>query len=367
MDGIVKGIRSLNGAAVILYSMALVLETLGSRNMALNMFKRAIRKSPQNRWLHLHASRLCLKKGQVDMAVTHWKKAARPEDIGCFIYWLNKSNRMPVRRHITVRNSGLSAQTVEVEPVNAAQKQLPDPLQHDTGLVLLEQGNASGALEVFFKELQTEKTDPGLLFNTGVTLSKLDKHAEALDYYEKAQGLGLNSLELLNNKGYSLFSLGRFEEAQTCYELARGMAPDDNTIFNNLAACYIKTGQAAKAYSSFAALVEQNPGDPILRNNLAMCLELCGNEEEALVHYDRALVLSRDTRDKNTILFNKVNCLIKLNRYRESLDACDSMSFGNDGSEFELWALRAELLNKLGRTGEAADSYRKALGLAGQG
>jgi len=180
--------------SALLNSMALALEIVGLRDKALEMFNRALKRSPHNRWLHLHASRLCLKKGQVDMAVTHWKKATGPEDIGCLIYWLNKSKRIPslykpkIFHYLTPENDkGIPA---------PARKIIPEPAPRDPGLEMLERGLA---------------------------LSKLDKHEEAVAYYERAQEAGLNNLELLNNKGYSLFNLARYDEAQTCYELARGI------------------------------------------------------------------------------------------------------------------------------------------------
>ena len=364
MYGIVMGLRSLNGTSAVLYSLALVLEILGLRSMALGMFNNTIKKFPHNRWLHLHASRLCLKKGQVDMAVTHWKKAAGPEDIGCFIYWLNKSNRIPVLYSKTRRNLCFLAPEYDEACLALNRSNIPEPSSQDPGLEMLEQGKIEGALEFFSQELQQQKSNPGLFFNTGVALSKLNKHEEALVYYEKAQELGLNNLELLNNKGYSLFNLSRYYEAQTCYELARGMVSNDYIIFNNLAACYAKTGAAAKAYQCFSTVVEQNPDDPLLINNLSMCLEISGKAVEALQYYDRALAIGKAQNIKNTVLINKVNCLIRLQRYQEALESCDQMFCDGSSNEFELWTLRAELLNTFGRVGEAAESYRKALGLA---
>ena len=357
-----KKLSGLNSAARMLFGMALILEKLGSQNMAMDMFKKAIKKSPDNRWLHLHASRLCLKKGQVDMAVTHWKKAAGPEDIGCFIYWLNKTNRMPSFKK--PGEDGYTGGNVNYSNITAAVISKPDRAAKDTGLELLEKGKVEGALAVFIKELETERFDPGLLFNTGLALSKLNKHGEALGYYEKAQELGLNSLELLNNKGYSLYNLEKYEEAQTCYELARGLAPGDYTILNNLAACYVKSGHGARAHHFFAAAVQNNPRDAILLNNLAMCLESSGQTGKAMMHYDTALSHCKNGFEKNTVLLNKVNCLIKLKKLREALGACELISVNCDG-EFELWATKAELCNELGRTKEAAENYRKALGLTG--
>ncbi len=367
MGGVARKLKGLNGPARLLYGLALLLEITGSSNAALYLFKKAIQKAPKNRWLHMHTSRLFLKKGQVDMALAHWKKAAGPGDMGCFIYWLSKSIRMPLQEKAT--RFDLVSPVLNEEPREVAAGWQGDGKQKeqvpgDTGLELLEKGKVNEALEFFFKELQSEKSDPVLLFNTGLALSKLGKHDQALFYYEKAQGLGMNNLELLNSKGYSLFNLGRFEEAQTCYELARSMAPGDYTIINNLAACYIKTGQRDIAQQYFHAAAQNNNVDALTINNLAMCLETCGQTEEAIHYFDRSLELCANGHEKNIVLINKVNCLARLMRYKDALDACEQMACGCQ-NEFELWALRAELLNELGRTAEAADCFRKALGLTG--
>jgi len=366
--GILKGLKGLKGGILVLCSMALVLETIGSENKALQLLRKAINISPQNRELHLHASRLFLKKGQVDKAVMHWKKAAGPENIGSFLYWLDKSKFAPGRKKQAGNEREKSnpwddlAGVVREWPVN-------QPILNDVGLDLLERGYIQEALQVFLQDLRKGKTDPVLLFNTGLALSKLNRHREAQEYYEKAQNMGLNSLELLNNKGYSLFCLGQFEEAQTCYELARGLAPNDYTILNNLAACYLKTNQTERARNCFLAATKHNTKDAVLENNLAMCLEMTGKLQDALVHYDRAAALEKNEHIKKKIMLNKINCLIKLNRCQEALQICESLlkenGKENGKNEFELWGLRAELLNELGRTREAAECYRKALGLTG--
>lgn len=194
MFRVVMNLRSLNGTSALLYSMALAFEIMGLSDKALVMFNRALKQSPHNRWLRLHASRLYLKKGQVDKAVTYWKKAAGPEDFGCLIYWLNKSRGLPalykpkIFQHLSLENDGSIPAF--------ARKTIPEPAPREPGLEMLEKGMA---------------------------LSKLDRHEEAVAYYEKAQEAGLNNLELLNNKGHSLFNLARYDEAQTCYELARGI------------------------------------------------------------------------------------------------------------------------------------------------
>ncbi|MBF7083321.1 tetratricopeptide repeat protein [Desulfallas sp. Bu1-1] len=362
MEKIISKASVIRGSAVALFVLALAIETLGSENHALNLIKKAMDKFPQNRTLHLHASRLYLKKGQVDSAVIHWKKAVGSENIGSFLYWLDNSQKHFL---LSGRSNQINEELNGPDKLSGTIRKWPVKQQplNDMGLSLLERGYVSEALQVFLKDLQKGKEDPSLLFNIGLSFSKLNRHEEALEYYERAQSMGLNNPGLLNNKGYSLFSMGRFEEALTCYELARGLAPNDYIILNNLAACYLKNNQLDRAENCFNAAVKNNPGDATLENNLAMCLETMGKTREAINHYDKALFMAKNIKVKKKILFNKIICLIKLKSYHEALAACDSMP--HDDSEFEIWGMRAELLNELGRIEEAAESYRKAMGLTG--
>lgn len=354
-------IGCLSIIVLILCSSGLILEKLGLKDTALNIITKVINLSPENKKLYLHASRLCLKKGQVDKAVMYWKKAAGPENIGSFLYWLNKYQRQSRNSYKLEKNTNFYNNPNSDFDIGLTELSINHV--NDVGLELLEKGCVKEALLVFQKDLKQMKTDSILYFNIGLTLSKLNRHSEALDFYEKAQGMELNNLELLNNKGYSLFFLDQFEEAQTCYELARGLAPSDYTILNNLAACYLKTNQELQAEDCFIKASQNNPDDAILKNNLAMCLEVTGRASEALKHYEKALSLERNFENQKNILINKINCLIFLNRFNEALEAYDGYSLNDD--EFELWGLKADLLNELGRTAEAAEGYRKALGLTG--
>lgn len=354
---------NFKGSVVFLCSLAFILETLGTNKSAMKIVNKALAKDPHNKELNLKASRLNLKGGQVDKAVTHWKKAAGPENIGSFLYWLDKTKKtsrigQATPDHNLKNNNPWDdlAGVVRKWPVK-------QPVLNDVGLGLLERGYIREALQIFLQDLKTSKNDAYLLFNTALAYSKLDDHAIALEYYIKAQRAGLNSLELLNNKGYSLFCLNRFEEAQTCYELARGLAPNDYIVLNNLAACYVKTKQLDKAESCFIAAVRNNPGDALLINNLAMCLDIYGKSKEAIRQYEKAYSIERDIGNKNRILKNKIHCLIKLNRYEEALELCELILSKYDDNE--IWGIQADLLNELGRIGEAAESYRKALGLVG--
>ncbi len=356
MDGSIKNLRNINISVQVLYSLAVIMEKIGSLTKALSIVKRAITNAPNNQKLYLHASRLYLKKGQVDKAAIYMKKAAGQENLGIFLYCLNGSYRKKMHTGHQSNTYWWSQQPEGKESYgnNTANS-------NKTGLDLLERDCIHAALTVFLQDLKEDEGDAGLYYNIGYTLSKLNRHIEALKFYEKAQSKGLNNVELLNNKGYSLFMLDRFEEAQTCYELARCLAPLDYTVLNNIAACYIKTNRPDKAVNYYKSAAQSNPGDATLENNLAMCLEANGQKDEAVRHYDLALQCETKEELKKMITLNKIKCFITLQRYQDALVLCDGLP--DEKLDYELWSIRGELLGKLGKNSEAAESYRKAFGL----
>ncbi len=355
MDGSIKNLININIGVQALYSLAVIMERFGSLTNALNIVKRAITNAPNNQKLYLHASRLYLKKGQVDKAIIYWKKAAGQDNLGIFLYWLNSISKKSHTKHhafpywLSQQREGKDNYRDNITDLN------------NTGLKLLEKDCTHDALTVFLQDLKNDEGDAGLYYNIGYTLSKLNRHTEALGFYEKAQNSGLNNVELLNNKGYSLFLLNRLEEAQTCYELARCLAPHDYVILNNIAACYIKTNQPDKAVNYYKSATQNHPGDATLENNLAMCLEATDQQNEAVKHYDLALQREIEVDLKKKITINKIKCFIYMQRYQDALVLCDGLS--NEKSDYELWSIKGELLSRLGKITEATDSYRKAFGL----
>lgn len=364
MTQIIKQNKLSKGCAILYYIIAVIFETLGADHYALRLVKKALLKDPKKRALHLYASRLYLKRGQVDGSVMHWKRAIGPVHMGSFLYWLGQSKNklLPGGKLNECSSEVISTRQNTTTKGNCQYLNQPT-LLNDQGLFLLDQGLVHEALNLFLKDLKTGKENPILFINIGLTYSKSNKHKEALSYYEKAQSMGLNNLELLNNKGYSLFHLNRFEEALACYELIRNLDPDDHVVLNNLATCYVKTNQINRALSCFLSAISNNSEDATLANNLAVCLEIIGEKRAAIGYYDQALALEKVTDVRNKILINKVNCLMQLKNYDEALRICENIPCGD--KEFEIWGLKAELFNELGRTKEALESYRKALGLTG--
>jgi len=352
---------------------ARILEALGAEEQALRLVNRAVRAAPQKLELHLHATRLCLKRGKVDQAILHWRKAAGEQGRTSLLYWLRRTSGrgQSVQRllrnnyrfeEVPVRENGPDDGNRKLGPAGLWKKitGCPDALSlNDVGVQLLEMGRAEEALTVLRRELAAAGINPALCFNLGLAFGKLGRHQEALEYYERAQAVGLNSVELLNNKGYSLFLLGRYEEAVACYELAKEMSPGDGVILANLASCYHRLKLYPQALHGYENALRCLPADPVIYNNYALCLEDVDRPAEALECYDRALALAPRSK---SLLLNKAACLQKLGRHREAMQICDGI-INREPNCPETWGLKGNLWKEMGDLREAAQCYGRALGI----
>lgn len=351
---------------------ARILEALGAEEHALRLIDRAMALAPRRRDLHLQATRLCLKRGRLDRAAVHWKKAAGEQYKAGFMYWLKRTNHHPLYKEHFIQRTAIKMdyyQDTETEsdiekysPLKSPSGKCHNPGNinlNDVGINLLQTGKCEEAL-VIFRQLEVQgNTEPAVFLNIGLALSKLNRHQEALDYYQKVQASGLNSVELYNNKGFSLYHLGRFEEAIACYELAQQMSIRDISVLSNLASCYQRVGLHQQAMSCYQKALCINPDDVTVLNNYALCLDETGSHEEAADMYNKALLL--DPENKN-VLLNSALCCINLKRYQRSMEIFDQI-LASDPDCQETWGLRGNLLCELGCHHEAAQCYSKALGL----
>lgn len=340
--------------------MACLFEAAGAGKPALRSLKKALQNNPDQADLHLQASRLYLKMGQVDRATLHCKKAASGLEAGSFLYWLDRASNGGLRPH--------RWDELEIEDSLVDEKQPVDTLPvvdrvsefNNSGICLLENGHFREALTCFQQARVLGGEDPEILLNTGLALSKLNRHLEALEYYTQAQSHGFSTPELLNNKGYSFFHLERYEEALVCYELARQYLPHDLGLLSNLASCYHQMGRLEEALGCNRSALKACPQDATLYNNLGICLEKTGEEAEALESYRKAVELSPRN---STFLLNYGQCLLNLSRYEETFDVVEEI-LAYEPNHYQAWGLRGELLAEQGKMREAAECYGKALGLA---
>jgi len=369
-----------SGATVKLWQAgARILEALGAEEQALRFVDRAVKLDPRCTNLHLLATRLCLKRGRLERAILHWKKAVGEHSRTSLLYWINRAdgsarsfNRLLKKKY---QEHPFAPESCHFVPdgesgcagffrppglfgkLLAAQAETPSLT--DVGINLLSMNRPEEALIVFRQVQATRGPDAALFFNIGLALSKMGRHEEALLNYQRAQAGGLNNVELMNNKGYSLLHLNRLEEAIACYELARELSPGDGLILTNLAGCYHRAGMYEQAVSCYENALRCRADDATTLNNYALCLDDMGRYEEALGVYERALGIDPENK---IVLLNKASTLIKLRRYQQSLATCRRI-LSREPDCPETWGLLGNLHNEMGEIQEAVKCYSRALGL----
>ncbi|ABO50278.1 Tetratricopeptide TPR_2 repeat protein [Desulforamulus reducens MI-1] len=338
--------------------LACIFEVAGAGKPALRSIEKALLYSQNKAGLHLRASRLYLKLGQIDQAALHCKKAASGLGPGSFIYWLERANKQGLKTN----RRDLPENSESPEEANLFfEAPMGDKISefNNSGLCLLGNGRYREALTCFHQAIALGGNDQVILLNTGLALSKLNRHAEALDYYTEVQATGYSSPALLNNKGYSLFHLERYEESLACYEVARQYLPNDLTLLSNLASCYNYLGKVDEAIGCYQSAIKVYPQDATLYNNLGICLENTNRFSDALFNFEKAIDLSPNNC---TFLLNYAYCLVNLGRYEDAHNIV-SRILKDAPNNYPAWSLRGELLAQQGNMKEATKCYGKALGL----
>ncbi|MEG6615587.1 tetratricopeptide repeat protein [Peptococcaceae bacterium 1198_IL3148] len=336
--------------------LSCAMEAMGARRLALRYIQRAIAINPQKLELHIQASRLFLKEGQVDQAALHCKKADIGVGPGGFLYLLDKASN---GGYLSTNDQPLAVDKPDTVDIDAEVSDIATKF-NNSGLLLLGQHKYCEAIACFEQAIKCSRRDPVILINLALAYSKVKDYNKSLNMLEQAQQMGYSSLELLGLKGYALFHLHRHEEAVTCFELARQMAPEDSAILGNLGSCYQELGKYNEAVECYKIAIGVTPQVAILYNNMAICLEKLDNDLQAQEYYIKAVSMP----DADSIVFtNYAACLGKLGRYAEAIEFCDK-AIDNEPNNYEAWGLKGNILMEMGKTNEAAKAFAKALGLA---
>ena len=356
----------------IILAGAKVCEWLGMTKESLKLVQKVLGIEPRRTDLHFWAGRLCFRMGLIDQSVSHYR-VAWP------FGWSGKlvpERFVGKKRGVSRRDNGWMLAAIgswllqQGEPDRAIlflNRAISMDCRNSAvlnlkGLCLLALGSVPESLRLFREAMLSGGNNIAVCLNTALAFSRLGQYRNALVLYERAQRLGANDVWVLNNKGCSLYNMKRYEEAAACFCSARELDPSDAAIEANLSACYFKMGRVKDAEELIGNALAKKPDDAVLINNMAFIHEASGQRLKALEFYKRAASLAGDRNE--VFLLNQAACLVELGRYDEALSMCTWLNQLAPGDR-RVWSLKASILADLGRRGEAADCYRRALGLAG--
>jgi Flp pilus assembly protein TadD len=165
----------------------------------------------------------------------------------------------------------------------------PSDTRSHEGIAYLELAHQPERAEKVF--LEVIETDPdSTMAHVGAGLARLaqDDPEGAVPYLERAVELNPDSAESHDSLAIAFQKLERFDEALIHSQRARELAPDDADVANNLGISRLLVGDAVLAEASFREAIALNSLDPVYRNNLGIALARQTRYEEALTAFRSA-------------------------------------------------------------------------------
>jgi tetratricopeptide (TPR) repeat protein len=189
-----------------------------------------------------------------------------------------------------------------------------------------------------------------------------NKTADAL---EKVFELNPQDIDLWINGGVLLSSvLERYEDALKYYESAIQIDPDNKLAWINKASALIELNRTAEATGAYQEALnitnkslEDHPEDSILWAEKGLLLHNVGNSEEAVKAFANATRI--DPMDETSWKMMGVLLASELHRYDEAAQAFDGALKANP-EDVQVWSLKADALNALGKSVEAEAALAKA-------
>jgi len=248
--------------------------------------------------------------------------------------------------------------------------------------------NYQSAWEYYLKALRYQPDDPALLNEAGLLAYEWEKYDDAEPLFKRAvvsseKSLGSDSPDLansLNNLAGLYQKTGRYTDAEPLYK--RAIALGDKTLgpehptqairLNNLGSLYRilrRYDDAEKLYLRAIAIGEtlgpEHPDQAVRLNNLGELYLGAGRFAEAEAPLRRAIEIDKSLGPDNVDLVNPLNNLGQLcwatyryaeaeALYRRAIAVGEKAQSGKPIGLAKTRRNYADLLDKLGRTGEAA-------------
>jgi Flp pilus assembly protein TadD len=180
---------------------------------------------------------------------------------------------------------------------------------------------------------------------------------KAMAYLDRAIAMSPNDAVLFNLRGVAWSKMGESERAEADWRTAAELAPRDNQLHVNIAADHLRRGNLDEAIASLQTALTIDPNDARAHSNLGTAHERRGDFDAALEDYGRAIAIDRNYANAYS---NRSYAYFRKGDVSRSLDDADRAI----ALEFRLAMAhvnRGHALAALGRTRDAADSYRTAL------
>lgn len=168
---------------------------------------------------------------------------------------------------------------------------------HHLGVIAIQNGHASVAVEWISRSLKAEAKNPEAWSNLGIALSRLGRLEKAADAFRRSLALAPKAPGTLAALAGVLRHLGDIDGALSALERAAAVMPDHAGILGNLGAVRIEAGAPAVAALELRRAATMKPDDAGIWCNLGSALRDLGERDEARAAYERAIELAPNLAD----------------------------------------------------------------------
>jgi len=188
---------------------------------------------------------------------------------------------------------------------------------------LREVGEYEQALAIFREILAENPTVTTAHIGIGDIYMDQQDYVRAEPAYGRAARVEPRNYEAQFKHGLALQMLGRHVDAIRAYQRALVIQPDSPEANRNIGITYIEMGEPGSAKVFAERAVQLEPSNGHARINLGAVYDELGMHNEAIDEYRTAMELINPTPE---LILNLINSLAKADRYRETIDAAETLN-----------------------------------------
>jgi tetratricopeptide (TPR) repeat protein len=293
----IKGLKSLK-AAIIQNSQpsttqdeidsVISLFSQGQIQESLQATKLLITKYPNEAILLSHTGDCYEALGQLDMAVSNYKKALKVMPDYAYAHF----KLGDIFQSLNQLNAAVNSyqQALKIKPDYAA-------ALNNLGNTLQALGQLETAVKCYHEALEITPENTSVLNGLGITFNALDQQEAAINYYKQALEIKPDFAEAHNNLGNSYIGLEQLDLAVKCYQRAIEISPNYVGAHNNLGATLLALRQLDDSVQSCQRALAINPECSGALSNLGNAYQDLGLVDAALKSYQQALNIKPDDHE----------------------------------------------------------------------
>ncbi len=239
-------------------------------------------------------------------------------------------------------------------------------VRNNLGLVYLNSGNISRAINEFRLALQLNPRHFRAYNNLGVVFNELGEKDKAIYFLNQAVTINPKYAEAYYNLGVALDSSGAKPDAVAAFNKAIELKPDYIKAYNELGNVYMSINKNKEAREVLQKAVLIFPEEANSYYNLANLCNLMGNKEEAAKLYAKTIALDPGHMDAYNNLANVYYQMgdndkaVELFRQAIKNDPGYAKAYGNLGNLYARCGLLKEAVGMLKKAVEINPTYASA-------